>query len=66
MDNKKAFINVGTIGEMIACLISAICWKSFGWCIIHAIFGWWYILYFLVVHNDKISFVIETIKGWFV
>jgi hypothetical protein len=56
---------IGNLGMLIAMFISAVTWKSVFWFIVHGIFGWWYVLYFIAAHNDLVPAIFETIKGWF-
>lgn len=40
-----------SFGSALAMVISYTTWKSIGWAIVHGIFGWVYVIYFLLVHN---------------
>lgn len=36
------------IGNIIACVISYIKWKSILWALLHGLLGWIYVLYYLI------------------
>jgi hypothetical protein len=38
------------IGNLVAGIISYSTWHSVFWCVIHTLFGWLYILYFILVY----------------
>ena len=35
-------------GSALAMVISYVTWNSIGWAILHGIFGWLYVIYFIV------------------
>lgn len=37
-----------SFGSALAMVISYTTWKSIGWAIIHGIFGWLYVIYFVI------------------
>lgn len=37
-----------SFGSVLAIVISYTTWKSVGWAIVHGVFGWIYVIYFLV------------------
>lgn len=37
-----------TFGSCLAMIISYTAWKSIGWAIIHGIFSWAYVIYYLI------------------
>ena len=39
------------LGAVIAVIISYLKWKSIGWMIIHGIFGWFYVIYYLIKYG---------------
>lgn len=49
--NHAASGGIGA-GSVIAFIISYATWKSIWWAILHAIFGWAYILYFAIRYTD--------------
>lgn len=49
--NKNSSTNVSislSIGNVIACIISYIKWKSILWASLHGLLGWIYVLYYLI------------------
>jgi len=38
------------IGTIIAAVLSWMTWHSIGWCIIHGILGWLYVIYWLLTY----------------
>lgn len=34
--------------EALAMIISYVQWKSIGWAILHGVFGWGYVIYYLI------------------
>lgn len=40
------------IGTIIAVVLSWMTWKSIGWAIIHGLFGWLYVFWWLIFHWD--------------
>lgn len=47
----KKTINKGvSFGSVLAMVISYTTWKSVLWAIIHGIFGWVYVIYFIFKH----------------
>ena len=46
---KSSSVNVGvTFGSALAMIISYVTWKSVGWAILHGVFGWGYVIYYLI------------------
>ena len=37
-----------TFGSALAMVISYVSWHSVGWAILHGIFGWLYVLYYVI------------------
>ena len=37
-----------TFGSALAMVISYVTWKSVGWAILHGVFGWGYVIYYLI------------------
>jgi hypothetical protein len=62
--NTKRTIQVGYgIGTPLAVLCSIIVNKSVFWAIIHFFFGWFYVLWALVVHLEKLQSWIDRVGG---
>lgn len=36
------------LGSVVAAILSYMKWHSIGWAIIHAIFGWFYVIYYWI------------------
>lgn len=46
---KDSTVNVGvSFGSALAMVISYVTWKSVGWAILHGVFGWGYVIYYLI------------------
>ena len=46
---KSSSVNVGvSFGSALAMVISYVTWKSVGWAILHGVFGWGYVIYYLI------------------
>lgn len=46
---KNSSVNVGvTFGSALATVISYVTWKSVGWAMLHGMFGWGYVIYYLI------------------
>lgn len=45
---KKTVKTGLSFGSALAMVISYVTWHSVGWAIIHGIFGWLYVLYFVL------------------
>jgi len=45
---KKTVKNGITFGSALAMVISYVTWQSVGWAIIHGLFSWVYVIYFLI------------------
>jgi hypothetical protein len=43
----------GFVGAVIAACLSWHTWHSVGWAIIHFLFGWFYVIYWLICIWDK-------------
>ena len=42
-------VNTGiSFGSALAMVISYTAWHSIGWAILHGIFGWFYVLYYII------------------
>lgn len=39
-----------SLGSVVAGIISWMKWHSIGWAIVHAIFGWFYVIYYFIVY----------------
>jgi len=39
------------VGNFSAAIISFMMWKSIGWMILHGLFGWLYVIYWLIVYK---------------
>ncbi|MCR4787706.1 MAG: hypothetical protein K5888_03880 [Lachnospiraceae bacterium] len=39
-----------TFGSALAMVISYTNWHSIGWAILHGLFSWGYVIYFIIVH----------------
>lgn len=37
-----------SFGSCLAMIISYTAWKSIGWAIVHGLFGWFYVLYYII------------------
>lgn len=53
---KKEFIKRGvrtgiSFGTALAIVISYSNWHSIGWAILHGLFSWGYVIYFLIAHH---------------
>jgi hypothetical protein len=42
---------VGLQGMMLATVISYVNWHSILWAILHGIFSWFYVIYFVIMYN---------------
>lgn len=40
-----------SFGSALAMVISFVTWKSVGWAIIHGLFGWVYVVYYLIKYR---------------
>jgi hypothetical protein len=47
MSNNNVNVGIG-IGNVIAILISWSLYHSIGWAFLHGIFGWFYIIYYVI------------------
>lgn len=45
---KKTVKSGVSFGTALAMVISYVTWKSVGWAIIHGLFGWVYVVYFVL------------------
>ncbi|MCL1931407.1 MAG: hypothetical protein FWF55_06290 [Treponema sp.] len=41
-----------SFGSCLAMIISYTAWKSIFWAILHGLFSWGYVIYFLVAHRN--------------
>jgi len=48
-DNSNTSTGFG-IGSIIAGVLSYTTFHSVGWCILHVLFGWVYVIYWLIFH----------------
>lgn len=39
------------IGSLIAGIVSWVHWHSIGWCILHTILGWFYLIYYVIKYG---------------
>lgn len=46
-NNSSVHVGV-TFGSALAMIISYVQWKSIGWAILHGVFGWGYVIYYLI------------------
>jgi len=58
MADKKQFVfnsaKAGiSFGSCLAMILSYTTWKSIFWAILHGLFSWIYVIYFLIVHYKK-------------
>ena len=40
-----------SVGSALAMVISFVTWKSVGWAIVHGLFGWGYVVYYLIKYR---------------
>lgn len=40
-----------SVGMVLAALFSWWKWHSFGWAVLHALFGWLYVIYYLITYG---------------
>ena len=48
-----------SLGSLLAIYLSWTVSSSFWWCVLHMLFGWLYVVYWLCVHGDKIPLLIK-------
>lgn len=47
--DSSVSVSIGfPIGGLIAAFLSWKTWASVGWAVIHFLFGWWYVIYWLI------------------
>ena len=46
--NEAAVNGLGTLGTIFAVVLSWTKWHSFWWAFLHAIFGWFYVIYYFI------------------
>lgn len=46
--NKKTVTEGLSFGSALAIVISYVEWKSIGWAILHGLFGWVYVIYYII------------------
>lgn len=63
MNTKQVISATYGLGSLVAVLCSIIVNKSVFWAIIHFFFGWFYVVWALVVHFGKIQGWIERVGG---
>lgn len=52
MSRETNYYNCGvSTGSIIAAVLSYMKWHSIGWAIIHFLFGWLYVIYYLVKYG---------------
>ena len=49
------------IGRVLALVLSWSLNKSFGWMILHYIFGWFYVIYWLFEYSDLRALVLDNL-----
>ena len=49
----------GSIGFLLAIFLSYIVNHSILWCILHAILGWMYVVYWLIVYSNLSNYINE-------
>ena len=56
MARSKTVVSSGlSLGGAFALILSWEAWHSFGWAVLHGIFGWFYVgYYFLIKNYDEI------------
>ena len=64
-DNKAATGSGIGLGSIIAFIVSYCTWHSIGWGILHAIFGWAYVLYFAIVYTEILKGYLEHLISFF-
>ncbi len=47
-DNNSSSSGGISIGAILAGILSWTTWHNVGWCILHIIFGWFYVIYWLI------------------
>lgn len=53
------------LGSVLAFIVSYCTWHSLGWGILHAIFGWAYLIYFAIVYTDILKRYLDHIFSLF-
>ena len=51
MENDSRVQVLNLTGEIIAGILSWMKWHSIGWCIIHFLFGWFYVIYYAIYYG---------------
>jgi len=54
INSAKAGISFGTC---LAMIISYTAWRSIFWAIIHGLFSWGYVIYYLIVHYNRVIII---------
>ena len=65
MDEKQATSSGIGLGSVLAFIVSYCTWHSIGWAIIHAIFGWFYLLYFTIKYTEILRGYLDHLIGLF-
>ena len=56
-ENKKIVFNSAkagiSFGSCLAMVISYTAWRSIFWAILHGLFSWGYVIYYLIVHYNR-------------
>ena len=53
------------LGSVLAFIVSYCTWHSIGWGIVHAIFGWAYLLYFAIRYTEILKSYLDHLVGLF-
>lgn len=53
-ETKEAVKKGISFGSALAMVISFVTWKSVGWAIIHGLFSWVYVIYYIIKYAGKI------------
>jgi len=65
-EKKTSSISIGcgcmTPGSIIAAILSWAANHSIGWMIVHAIFGWFYVVYWIVCRSNLMDWVEKLVK----
>jgi hypothetical protein len=48
-----------SLGGLLAIYLSWIANTSFWWCVLHMLFGWLYVVYWMCTHADKIPLIVK-------
>ena len=53
------------LGSILAFILSYCTWHSIGWGVLHALFGWVYIIYFAIQYTEILRGYLDYIFGLF-